>query len=83
LICCGAHLVVTGGAGMPDTEEVSGSARVSPVEKGLHGFVAEAFYEQAPMCERISCERNCLFLPDSVQNRYIQSFNYEDVFFWI
>ena len=51
LLWC-ADSVVTGGAGMPDADEDQGSARVSPIEKSLYGFVAEAFYEEAPMCDR-------------------------------
>jgi len=41
--------VVTGSAGMSDADEVQGSTRVSPIGKNPHGFVTEAFYEEAPM----------------------------------
>jgi len=46
-----ADSVVTGGAGMSDADEVQGSIRVSPIEKNPYGFVTEAFYEEAPMCD--------------------------------
>ena len=51
LLC--ADSVVTGSAGMSDADEVQGSTRVSPIEKSPYGFVAEAFYEEVPMCDHV------------------------------
>ena len=76
LLWC-ADSVVTGGAGMTDADEVQGSTRVSPIEKKPIRFRYRSVLRRSPNVRSLLSENHCLFLLDSVQNRYIQSFNYE------
>ena len=82
LLWC-ADSVVTGGAGMPDADEVQGSARVSPIEKKPIRFRYRSVLRRSPNVRAYYSEKYCLFLLDSLQNRYPRPFNDEDFVFCI